>query len=245
MGGSWGRATAVIACVLLAGCGDEDKRTATVNTTAPPTTATHAQKPANTGPRPAETAQQAADRIAKAVRTNDCRSPRDVFGVGVTTAICRKLLPDIKPAPVPNAKAYGTGAVVKQADGGYTILALDHDRRFKVATSFGGSVRVATQPPQGANDTMQQVVGAIRRDSCDDLRYLVLTFGKGGLKKFCALRPVRKLHAALNRHFTATPKRLGGDGHFAFYGLADGPRYYTLIFIADKRTYLFVTSVEA
>jgi hypothetical protein len=249
MGGSWGRATAIIACILLAGCGGEDKKTGTADRTAPAPTSPAPTKPAQVGPRPAEPAKQAAERVAEAVEKNDCSQPNKLFVFDeVTRSLCKQLLPGVEPAQPIQIKAYGSGALMQTADGGRAILMLDSDRRYKVVTSFGGSLDIPTVPAQKADEAMSFVVGAIRRDDCGDIVRLSLTYSNGGSgKKFCALKPVRQLHAALDKHYTASPKPLGGDGNFAFYGLEAKPHYYTLLFIADRTgsTYLFVTAAEA
>src|SRR4051812_6870242 len=87
-----------------------------------------------------------------------------------------------------------------------------------------------TAPLKNADESMSRVVGAIRRDSCEDL--LPFSLGKG--KKYCAGSPIRQLHTALDRAYTASPKLLGGDGRYAFYGLKVKPYYFTLVFLASK-----------
>jgi hypothetical protein len=238
-----------IASALASGCGGNDDKAAK---TAPGTSSKKAPAVTapRTGPRPAESAQEAADRIARAVRSRDCSSPDELFVFDeVTPALCRQLLPGTNPAPGQSAKAYGSAAIVRRADGGRTILALDSDRRYKFVTTFGPS-DFPVIPVKKADEAMAWEVGAIRRGNCDDIVRLALTYSNGGSgKKFCALKPVRQLHAALNRHYTASPKPLGGDGTFAFYGLSAKPHYYTLVFTAYKTRgwsgYLFVTSIRA
>jgi hypothetical protein len=250
MGGLLKRsAPAMLAVVaLLPGCGGGDERAKTSAQTAP--RKAPGATAARIGPRPVETAQQAADRIATAIRRRDCSSPDELFAFGeVTPGVCRTLLAGIAPAPRPNTKAYGSAAMVQRADGGRTILALDRDRRFKFVTTFGPS-DFPVVPIGKADEAMSWEIGAIRRDNCPDIVRLALTYSNGGSgKKFCALKPVRQLHTALERHYTASPKLLGGDGSFAFYGLSAKPHYYTLVFAAYKARgwsgYLFVTSIQA
>ena len=156
----------------------------------------------------------------------------------------KQLLPDIEPALPPEVKTYGSGAVVRNADGGSTILALDSDRRFKFVTSFADP-DPPTSPLKDADESMSRVIGAIRRDSCPDITTWSLTFSNLRGKRFCGARPIRELHAALDREYTASPTALGGDGTFAFYGLWVKPHYFTLVFLAsEKGPYWFVTSVR-
>jgi hypothetical protein len=233
----------LLAAGALSGCGDAGTKGAETNDAATSTGPARVK----VGPQPAESGEQAVERIAEAVRNGDCSAPKDIFGPsGVTSAICEELLPKLDPASPPDVKTYGSGAVVKNADGGSTILALDSDRRYKVVTSFGAS-KMPTVPLKEADAVMGFVVGAIRRDSCDDLLRFALTYSNGGGgKKFCALRPIRQLHRALDRDYTAAPTALGGDGTFAFYGLEVKPYYFTMLFLAAPNdTYFFVTSVRA
>jgi hypothetical protein len=235
---------------LLAGCGDDkqsEKTAAETSTTPAAPKAPTSTTPASAGLRPAEPAEKAVARIAKAAQAGDCSAPGELFGAhsGITPKICKRLIPTVSPVVPPEVKTYGSGAVGKSTDGGSFILALDSDRRFKWVTSFGDP-RLPKAPLKNADEVMAAVVSAIRRDSCPEITQFSLTYSNGGSgKKFCALRPVRQLHAALDRAPSASPKPLGGDGTFAFYGLKVKPHYYTLIFFASKNgSYFFVTSMR-
>jgi hypothetical protein len=236
---------------LLAGCGGDKEtndRAAETSTTPAAPKAPTTTTAASAGLKPAEAPEQAVARIAEAAQAGDCSAPAELFGAhsGITPKICRRLLPTVTPLVPPEVKAYGSGAVGKSTDGGRFILALDRDRRFKWVTSFG-EPRLPKAPLKNADEVMAIVVSAIRADNCDDLTKYSLTYSNGGSgKKFCALKPVRELHSALNRAYTASPKPLGGDGTFAFYGLRVKPHYYTLIFFASSNgSYYFVTSARA
>jgi hypothetical protein len=242
-------AWAVLACAaLMLGCGDSGEKSA--QNTATATTATTATPaPSRIGPRPAESPADAANRIAAAVRSGDCSSPADIFTEADTTpAQCKSLLTAIEPAAPPEVKTFGSGAVMKGADGGRVILALDRDRRFKVATSFDASFPLEVVPAKKADDVMSYVLAAMRNGDCRTVLQYSLTFSNGGSgKQFCNSQQVRQLRNALNKDTGASPAPLGGDGSFAFYGLqAKGSGYYTIMFIATRGgTYAFVTSVRA
>jgi hypothetical protein len=225
----------IAAAVLVAGCGGSSHKT---KTTAAP------KPPARIWPRPVESAQQAAERIGRADRQRDCSSPRQLMAVPKGSRIlCGALLRSIDFPPRPNVKTFGSAAIVEQADGGHAILALDSDRRYKIANTFGAP-GLPPVPVEMADEWMARTVAAIRRDSCDEI--FALSISPTGDKRFCSAPEVRQLHAALDRAYTASPTPLGGDGRFAFYGLRVKPYYYTLIFVADRRdTYAFVTSIRA
>jgi hypothetical protein len=236
---------------LVGGCGGDDGGGDSGAATTSRSTATTAPapKPALKGPRPAEPAEQAVTRLAKAAAAGDCSAPEKLFGThsGITPALCKKLLPTVDLAVPPEVKTYGSGAVAGTNDGGSAILALDSDRRFKFVTSFAADLNLPKAPVKNAAATMTAVVGAIRRDSCREIVRYSLTYSNGGSgNKFCALRPIRDLHTALNRAYSASPKLLGGDRTFAFYGLDVKPHHYTLVFLASKNgSYYFVTSARA
>jgi hypothetical protein len=238
-------ACSVLACAaLLLGCGDSGPKSA--GSTAPtPTT----PPPSRVGPRPVESASQAAQRIAVAARSGDCSSRGDIFTeAAVSLAECKDLLPAVEPAAAPDLKTFGSAAVMKAADGGRVILALDDDRRFKVVTSFSASFPFEVVPPKKADDVMSYVLAAMRNEDCRTVTQYSLTFSNGGTgKQFCNSKQVRQLHDALDKDTGASPTALGGDGSFAFYGLqAKGSGYYTIVFIASPgNTYAFVTSVKA
>lgn len=225
---------AVLTCALLMlGCGGSGGKSAT----AP-----------HVGPRPAESPSDAVNRIAAAVHSGDCSSPEEIFTTAdVTPAQCRDLLPGFQPAPAPNVDAFGSGAVMKGADGSRVILALARDHRFKVATSFDASFPLEKATVSKADDVASYVLAAMRNEDCDHVLQYSLTFSNGGDgQKFCDSRQVRQLHDALTKD-AAAPVPLGGDGSFAFYGLsAKGSGYFTIVFIAMRDdTWAFVTSVKA
>jgi hypothetical protein len=234
----------LLGAIALAGCGsDGGDKTATTSTPAKPPATT----PARGTPRPAEPAELAVARLAKARRAGDCSAPAKLFGhPEITPKDCKRLLPTINLVLPPDVKTYGSGAVATDTDGGKAILALDSDRRFKYVTSFSPSY-LAKAPAKNADEVMSAVVSAIRSGDCHQITTYSLTYSNGGSgKQFCALEPVRQLHAALNRAYTASPTRLGGDGTFVFYGLKVKPHYFTLLFLASKNgSFYFVTSARA
>jgi hypothetical protein len=237
----------LVMLAALAGCGGDDgtdstpaKASSSATTAQSPTTTT----PASVAPKPAERAEEAVARLAKAAQADDCSHPADLFpsDAKVGAGLCHHVLEGLAVALPPEVKTYGSGAVVQNADnGGSTLLALDNDRRFKFLVAFFNP-HLPKAPAKNADEVMSRVVGAIRRDSCDDL----LEFALGRGQKFCAQKPIRQLHAALDRAYTASPKALGGDGSFAFYGLRVKDDYFTIVFLAAKNgSYYFVTSQRA
>jgi hypothetical protein len=230
-------ALTLVAVLVLAGCGGGGEESSDEGTVRKP-------RPAYGGPKPAETAEDAAARVGKAARADDCRSAGDIlYGPGATET-CRKLLPHLEPAPNPAVKTYGSGAVVQNADGGTTILVLDRDRRFKVGFSFVGPPR-AHLPLRVADEAMARTVGAVRRDNCDDIQRYSVRYTNIDREKSCGRPSLRALHRALDRNYTAEPTRLGGDGAHAFYGLSVEGEYFTLLFLATGGGYAFVESYRA
>lgn len=225
-----------LVCALLAGCGgggdNEEPRAAT--------------KPIPGAPRPAESGKDAVIRIAAAVRARDCSSPEEVFHAReVTPQLCERYISEIEPASPPDVEVFGSAAVVKNANGGSTILALDHTGRYKVVNFFRDPAPAPKRPVAKPVDSMGAVTSAIRRDNCEDIVFWSLTLGLSD-KQFCAIRPVRELNAALDRDYDARPALLGGDGSFVFYGVAtEQHRYFTLVFVAIDDRYLFSMSLEA
>src|SRR3954447_2059898 len=224
---------ALLLALASSGCGGRDSK--------PP--AAGVTTPAGVSPKPTEPATTAVARLASVARAGDC-SARDKLidpDTPVSERLCRGILAGLNPVVPPQVKTYGSGAVAKDFDGGHTVLALDDDGRFKFVISFS-SPKLPTAPIKNADESMSRVVGAIRRDSCEDL--LPFSLGKG--KKYCAGSPIRQLHTALDRAYTASPKLLGGDGRYAFYGLKVKPYYFTLVFLASKNgSWFFVTSARA
>ena len=206
-------------------------------------------RPKAHGLKPVERPELEVARLAKAVSVGDCDHLDSIFREGgMTTKICRKLIPAIRPVLPPQVKRFGSGAVVRNADGGRTILTLDRSRRFKYATSFSGGGEPPVVPVEQAVDAMGAVTAALRRDNCEDLVSWSLTYKQNTGRKFCASPQVRRLRKALQRDQDAEPRPLGGDGSFAFYALRVKPRgYFTLVFAADRSgtAYLFVEADPA
>jgi hypothetical protein len=237
---SHGWLSALVAAALVAGCGGGDGEKASGGADAPP-------KQALPGaPRAAESPKQAGARLADAVRSGDCGSPEKLFlaADAISEDLCQKLLPALAPADPLSFNVYGTGAVMRNAKGGDTILALDKSGRFKFVTTFGpGQPEV---PPKYAAQAMEDAVTALRNDNCEALVAISLTYNGAEGEKFCALGPVRELRGSLSSDFQAEPKLLGGNGMFAFAGIATKRGYFTLLFASNRGdTYLFVTSARA
>jgi hypothetical protein len=235
---------ALAVAALVAGCGGDgggskDKPAATQPKPAPAVAG---------APKPVESAAQAARRIDAFASKGDCASLDDVFPAnsGVTPKLCQQLLPTMRSYAGGKVQSYGTAAVVSNDRGGQMILGLDRSGHFRFETFFDGPL--PKLPLSLASDTAENTVTAVRNDNCDELLPLALTYQQASGKKFCALKPVRRLHTALDRDFDAQAKPLGGNGSFAFYGIATKPHgYFTLVLTADPRhkVFLFVTSIEA
>src|SRR3954469_25497572 len=217
---------ALVLALAGAGCGGGESKSPAAGVTTP----------AGVSPKPTEPATTAVARLASAARAGDCSARDKLFDpdTPVSERLCRGILAGLNPVVPPQVKTYGSGVVAKNFDGGQTILALDHDGRFKFVIAFS-KPDLPTAPLKNADESMSRVVGAIRRDSCEDL--LPFSLGKG--KKYCAGTPIRQLHTALDRAYTASPKLLGGDGRYAFYGLKVKPYYFTLVFLASSNGQFF------
>ena len=236
------------AALLLTGCGGSDDEP----TSTPASETGEGVRPVESRiwPKPAESPSQAVERLNGLAAERDCSDPGDVLhslGSGpAARRACRSVLSSLQLKGPDDAVAFGSGIVADHVGEGHTLLVLDREGRYTLATRFDSDQPEV--PLARAEEAAASASSAIRRDNCDELVEIALQYEPGGTgDEFCARPRIRSLHRALDHEYTKDPVLLGGDGMYAFYGL-DVKRYgyFTLLFVAHENDgYAFVDSYPA
>ena len=102
---------------------------------------------------------------------------------------------------------------------------------------------VRTEPSVGTNfnpefdAAAEDAISALRRKDCDDfLRTAVRQYGPGAASpaEICAYVSTNPLAALLAEYPEAIPRRLGGNGSFAFYAVASPSAHFTVVLAREK-----------
>jgi hypothetical protein len=241
----------VVALIVgVAGCGSdrEAARPSSARPAAPPATG-------EAVPRAAESIDAANRRLSRSLRTAKNCGPierafhpltsRSLF----STRFCKKARADLKlyslfqTIPI----AYGSGGVIR-IGGDITLgVVLDRTRHYRLAWIQAGTP-LTGGPSARSDQVARTVVDAIRKSDCVRLRRVAgLLDAHWSAAEFCLRPELRLVTKALARDPAATPRRLGGDEAFAFYGLSVKPhRYFTIVLLAQRPgDYKFVDAYPA
>lgn len=224
-----------IAAIALAGlsaaCGGGGRTTAT------------GPAPRYVDPTPVEPIGDVVSRAQTAATASGCAAIRQLvhsmYGV-LAESSCRSVKAELGAFQDPVGRAYRTGAVIDYSavTGRHRLmaLALDSDRRFKVAfiqDATGPSI--GTPRPADADAAASAVIVSMQTGDCDTfLRYVdrSMGLGTGGDQQVCrrvSLDPFRR-DVAADR--SARPVALGGNSQVAFYKVRTATgRYYTVIMV--------------
>ena len=233
-------AAVVVLALSAAGCSgsgaSDDSDTQSASASAPTATG---QKPPGP-PAISETIDEAVQRIDGVVSSGDCEQ------IGALNPLTRpkmanpsrcEALKGLAGLQVKRAAAYGgvAGAVdYVRGDRIVSVLLVgDRDGLFHVAyiDAFRGTPSVGTERAGGLDLAAERAVRALRRHDCAaflDAAYRRFGFAGGTDAEVCERVKVNPL-AALDPRGQARLERLGGNGHYAFYGLDTPSSYSTLI----------------
>jgi hypothetical protein len=233
-------ATAVALALSAAGCsGSGAPDGSDTQSASAPTSAAAGQKPPGP-PAISETIDEAVRRIDDVVRSGDCEQ------IAALNPLTRpkmanpsrcEVLKGLAGLQVKRAAAYGGEAgVVDYVRGDRTVSALlvgDRDGLFHVAyiDAFRGTASVGTKRLPELDLAAERAVRALRRHDCEgflDAAYRRFGFAGGTDAEVCERVEVNPL-AALDPRGKARLERLGGNGHYGFYGLDTPGSYLTLI----------------
>jgi hypothetical protein len=240
--------------VVLAGCGGGGGLDKTVSAGPPP--------------EPEESISAFAGRLASAVEAGRQGKCRELKALSVQLNCNPRARRAFAGFKVTGTATYGTGGVVefvnaetrdpkgvtpsaRGARGVYTV-ALDPRGRW----AFTGSVlpvlpgpTIGTRPAgvAGARRAARQFVTAVRRSDCSLFYRVTFTPGQER-QQACAigLGEYAPLAQQLRDHSDASPRPLGGNAVFAFFGLWTGDQYRTVVVFrsAPSEPYLVMGALK-
>src|SRR5439155_18230414 len=216
----------------------------------------------NVDPVPTEDVGDAINRIEGAVTAGGCDPvkglPHSTYGA-VSDVACRAVKAQLDGFQHPEAKRYGTGAVID-----YTTftgqhraiaLALDADRTFRVDFVLDvPNATIGTAKPAAFDRAAREAVPALQTGNCDAFLRLVDRdegFGVGPDEEVCRRVSDLPFRRELVANPRARPVPLGGNADLAFYKLRTSPEaYYTMVMdlVVDRaglRRYVLVNVLPA
>jgi hypothetical protein len=192
-------------------------------------------------PVPAESLDQALDRVKGAVTASDCAAVKGLLHPAygdISNPACAAVKAEIDGFRDPRAKRYGTGAVIdyRTFGGGHRLmaLALGPDRTFRLLFVLDvPQTSTSTAKPPGFDRDARAVVGAMQTGDCDAFLRLAdrsMGLGVGPDEEVCRRVSEVPFRRELVDDRAARPVPLGGNGFVAFYKLRTAPEtYYTMV----------------
>jgi hypothetical protein len=216
----------------------------------------------NVDPVPAEEVGDAINRVEGAVTASGCDPVKGLlhstYG-DVSDVACRAVKAQIDGFSDPEAKRYGTGAVIDYTTltGQHRALALvlDADRTFRLDFVLDvPDATIGTAKPAGFDRAAREVVRAMQAGNCDAFLRLVDRdegVGIGPDEEVCRRVSDLPFRRELVANQRARPVPLGGNTDLAFYKLRTSPEaYYTMVMDrvvdrAGRRRYVLVNALPA
>ena len=233
-------AAAVVTAAVLVGCGSDDETTSTTSSASTPTGPAQTGKPVPP-PRPKESIQEATERIAETVSSEDCTAINQLTALSRPYDACEGLQA-LGALPVEAAAAYGVGGAVIIYGSGESlrnaILILDSDGLYHlpVVDPFNIQPSVGTRFASEFDAAARDAVEALRARDCDAFKEVALArFGPGSTPdQVCTYLDESPLTQFLVAYPDAQPKRLGGNGDYAFYSVSSPEAYYTIVMARES-----------
>jgi hypothetical protein len=196
-------------------------------------------RPAIAPPPIREGLAEAQSRIANTIASGDCDRINALYASveSQTDESCETLI-TLEQSAASGAQAYGNRAGVvdysTEPEAATMVLVRDSDGLFHIAfvASEESSPTVNTPLAKGADAVAAAAVEAMRAKDCEGfLRVANRAGGIGALPKELACRAIEvdPIQAGLFNAPDARPRRLGGNAHFAFYGLSTPDSYFTIV----------------
>ena len=228
--------------IATAGCGSSPSQSNAPGPPASPTLHQVLSLGAPVGPPPAEESiTEARRRIGKTIASGDCKSINALYTLAniatKTDQDCSTLM-TLGGSRPSGAASYGEqGGVLDYSteDGPASIILVrDSDGLFRIAfvAAHESPATVKTPLAKGSDAIANAAVAAVRKEDCDGfLRVANREGGIGALPRAAACRKIASdpLQPGLFNSPRARPKRLGGNGVFAFYGLDTPSSYFTIV----------------
>jgi hypothetical protein len=190
--------------------------------------------------QPAEDGYTAAARVKHLWASRDCSRPTELLHplFRADAKSCHQMIAihrEVTEGSTVSAKQYGTGLVLLINYRFKAALALDASRRFKLFTLYDGRGG-AIHPDKSSDGVANTAIAALAYDDCQRLYQVSAIPGPNGMsaRKLCARPALKPVRAALKEDPTARPKRLGGDGAFAFYSLEAAGKYFTVVLVGGR-----------
>lgn len=184
---------------------------------------------------------EAQSRIADTIASGDCERIKALYTLASvenqTDEACA-ILATLGQSTPSGAQAYGNQAGVVEysiePEAASMVLVRDSDGLFHIAfvASQEASGTVNTPLAETADTVAGAAVEALRARDCEAfLRVANREGGIGALPEALACRAIEvdPIQAGLFDAPDARPRRLGGNAHFAFYGLGTPDSYFTIV----------------
>jgi hypothetical protein len=230
----------LVLAVLLLGCGSSN---GTTTTTAPASAV-----PVVTGklippPKPRETIGQAVKRIGVTISSHNCAQINRLTALTRQYDVCSGL-ESLATVPVTGSASYGDGGGVIEYGSGpalrNAILIVDSDGLYHLplVDPYNTEPSVGTEFSSRFDGAAQDTVKALRDGDCDAFKRVALArFGPGSTPDLtCTYVSESPLTQFVVKYPQAEPKRLGGNGDYAFYGVSSPEANFTMVMARESAT---------
>ena len=231
---------ALVLAVLLLGCGSSNGTTTAV--------APAALGPVVTGkpippPKPRETIDQAVKRIGATLSSQNCDQINRLTPLSRQYDVCSGLQ-GFAAVPVTGSASYGDGGGVVEYGSGSAlrnaILIVDSDGHYHIpfVDPYNTEPSVETKFASQFDGAAQDAVKALRDGDCDAFKRVALTrIGPGSTPNLtCAYLAQSPLTQLVVRYPQSEPKRLGGNGDYAFYSVSSPEANFTMLMGRESAT---------
>jgi hypothetical protein len=230
----------LVLSVLLLGCGSSNGTTTAISPAPVGPVATGKPIPP---PNPRETIDQAVKRIGETISSHNCDQVNRLTPLSRQYDACSGLQ-GFAVVPVTGSASYGDGGGVIEYGSGAAlrnaILIVDWDGLYHVPfvdpynTEPSVGTKFASQFDVAARDSVK----AMRDGDCDAFKRVALArFGPGSTADLtCTYLAQSPLTQLVARYPQAEPKRLGGNGDYAFYSVSSPEANFTMVMARESAT---------
>jgi hypothetical protein len=231
---------ALVLAVVLLGCGSSNE---TTTTAAPaPVGPVVAGKPIPP-PKPRETIDEAVERIGETISSDNCDQVNRLTPLSRQYDACSGLQ-GFAAVLVTGSASYGNAAGVIEYGSGVAlrnaILIVDSDGlyHFAFADPYNTEPSVGTKFASQFDDAARDAVKTMRDGDCDAFKRVALVaFGPGSTPELtCTYVSQSPLTQLVVRYPQAEPKRLGGNGDYAFYSVSSPEANITMVMARESAT---------
>jgi len=232
-------AAGLVSIALLAGCGTNDG--ASSGSTPPAPTGLPVTGKLIPPPKPRESIGRAVTRIVVTGSSDNCGEVNRLTAITRVYDACEGLQA-LTALPVSAAATYGDGGGVIVFGSGESlrnaILILDSDGLYHLPIVDPVNIQqsVGTKFASEFDSAARESVDALRGGDCDAFKGVALArFGPGSNPdQVCTYLDKSALTQFLVTYPDAQPKRLGGNGDYAFYSVSSPEAYYTVVMARES-----------